>query len=122
MNNHQPRFLNLWQIRLPVTGVVSILHRVSGVALFLSLPFVIYLLELSLRSSEGYGLAVAIISSWPAKLLGILLLWLFSHHLFAGVRILFIDIEVGSSLIVARYTAIVVLVISVSVVMVGVLL
>lgn len=105
----RPRFLTLWQIRLPLPGLVSILHRLSGVVLFLALPFVLYLLQLSLASEAGFARAAAIISSWPLRLLGLLLLWLFLHHLFAGVRFLLIDLEWGSDLPTARRTALVVL-------------
>jgi succinate dehydrogenase / fumarate reductase cytochrome b subunit len=52
LNKNRPRFLNLWQIRLPITGVVSILHRLSGIFLVLLFPFLLYLLQLSLRSAE----------------------------------------------------------------------
>ncbi len=109
-HNNRPRFLNLWQIRLPVTGVVSILHRLSGIFLLLLFPFLLYLLQLSLRSAEGFAQARAIIDSGPAYVVGLLLLWLFAHHLFAGLRVLLIDMEWGSELPVARRTAILVLV------------
>ena len=110
MNNNRPRFLNLWQIRLPLTGIVSILHRISGVFLFLSFPFLLYLLELSLSGSAGFEQAKAIMQSSPVRLVGLLLLWLLAHHLFAGVRVMLIDMECGSELLVARRTALVVLV------------
>ena len=50
-----PVFLNLFRIRFPVGAVTSIAHRVSGVCLFLSLPFWIYLLDLSLQGAAGFS-------------------------------------------------------------------
>ncbi len=119
--NQRPRFLNLWQIKLPLTGMVSILHRISGVFLLLLFPFLLYLLQLSLSSVDGFSLAAAIVASWPARLIGWLLLWLFAHHLFAGLRILLIDLERGSELIAARRSARLVMVAALLVVVVGVI-
>ncbi len=112
MGKNRPRFLNLWQIRLPLNGIVSIVHRVSGVFLFLALPFLFYLLELSLSSRDGFAQATAITTLWPVRLFALLLLWLFAHHLFAGVRIMLIDMEVGSELHLARRSAALVLVLA----------
>ena len=122
MNQNRPRFLNLWQIRLPLTGIVSILHRVSGVFLFLSFPFLLYLLQLSLRNAEGFAQAQTIINSGPITVVGLLLLWLFAHHLFAGLRVMHIDLDWGSDLLMARRTALIVLVAALLVLIVGALL
>ena len=91
--------------RMPVTGLISILHRISGVFLVLLFPFLLYLLQLSLTSVDGFAHALAIVGSWPAQLLGVLLLWLFAHHFFAGIRVLLIDLEWGSDLETARRSA-----------------
>lgn len=104
-NKNSPRFLNLVQIHLPVTGLVSILHRLSGVVLFLLLPVLLYLLELSLSSAVGFTRVQSLLYSWPLQLAGLLVLWLFFHHLLAGLRVLFIDMEWGSDLSTARRTA-----------------
>lgn len=71
----------------------------------LLLPFLIYLLQLSLSSPEGFEAARAMMTSWPLRLLGLLLLWIFVHHLLAGIRVLLIDMEWGSDLITARRTS-----------------
>jgi succinate dehydrogenase / fumarate reductase cytochrome b subunit len=120
--NNRPRFLNLWQIKLPLIGIVSIIHRVSGVFMLLLLPFLLYLLQLSLGSSDGFARASVIIAGWPVHLLGLLLLWLFAHHFFAGIRVMLIDLECGSGLAVARRTARWVLAAAVLVVIAGGLL
>lgn len=91
----RPKYLNLFQIKLPIAGFASILHRVSGFGLFLMLPLLIWLLELSLGSSESYAKLQAIVAHPLAKLLLIGLLWAFLHHFFMGIRILLIDIHVG---------------------------
>lgn len=104
-NNNRPRFLNLWQIRLPVTGWASILHRLSGVLLFLLLPLPLYMLQLSLSGTEGFHRATLIANSLPARLVVLLLLWSLAHHLFAGIRVLLIDMEWGSGLAAARRSA-----------------
>lgn len=91
----RPKYLNLFEIKLPIAGFASILHRISGFGLFLMLPFLIWLLELSLGSQESFGRLQAIVSHPLAKLLLIGLLWAFLHHFCMGIRILLIDIHVG---------------------------
>jgi succinate dehydrogenase / fumarate reductase cytochrome b subunit len=103
--NNRPRFLTLWQLKLPLPGVVSIIHRLAGVAMVLVLPFLLYLLQLSLSGGEGFDRVAAVVGSWPGRLLGLLLLWLFAHHLFAGIRVMLIDLEWGCGLVMARRTA-----------------
>lgn len=91
----RPKYLNLFQIKLPIAGFASILHRISGFGLFLMLPLLLWLLELSLGSAESYGALQAIASHPLVKLLLIGLLWAFLHHFFMGIRILLIDVHVG---------------------------
>ncbi|MFN3884077.1 MAG: succinate dehydrogenase, cytochrome b556 subunit [Rhodocyclaceae bacterium] len=91
----RPKHLNLFQIKLPVAGVASILHRISGFGLFLMLPLLIWLLELSLGSPESFALFKTITAHPLVKLLSIGLLWAFLHHFCMGIRILLIDIHVG---------------------------
>ncbi len=104
-NNNRPRFLTLWQIRLPVAGVVSILHRISGVLMLLAFPLLLYLFQLSLQSAEGFAAVRNLLTVWPLQLLVLLLTWLFVHHLFAGLRVMLIDMEWGSGLQAARRSA-----------------
>jgi len=100
-----PVFLNLFRIRFPVGAVTSIGHRLSGVCLFLSLPFWIYLLELSLAGPEDFAQALDILAS-PWLRAGLVLgAWAIFHHLFSGVRILLMDTGTGRELRVSRRTA-----------------
>ncbi len=91
----QPVFLNLLQIRLPVPGLLSIAHRISGVVLFLVLPFAIGLLELAVSDGEGFERARALLGSPAIQVLLFLLFWALAHHLLAGVRYLFLDLDLG---------------------------
>jgi succinate dehydrogenase / fumarate reductase cytochrome b subunit len=100
-----PVYLNLFRIRFPVGAVTSIAHRLSGICLFLSLPFWIYLLDLSLAGPEGFARALDIMQT-PWIRFGLLLLaWSFFHHLFSGVRFLLLDTGVGCELRQARRSA-----------------
>jgi succinate dehydrogenase / fumarate reductase cytochrome b subunit len=101
----RPFYLNLFKIRLPVPGVVSIMHRISGVFLFLAIPFSVYLLELSLRDEAGFHQAVALLAQPLIKLGILVLLWALVHHLFAGIRFLLTDFEIGLDKNQSRLTA-----------------
>ena len=93
--NGRPVYLNLLQIRLPVPGFMSILHRLSGAVLSLAIPFAIYLVDLSLRGPEGYARAYQLLDGWLARLVLLGLLWALLHHLLAGLRYLLLDVDVG---------------------------
>lgn len=108
----RPKHLALWQIRLPLPGVVSIMHRVSGAALFVLIPFLLYALEGSLSSAERYAAFKACIAQPLVKLFLLGVLWAFLHHACAGVRYLLMDVHVGVDLPAARLSAKLVLVVS----------
>ncbi len=101
----RPKFLNLFKIRLPITGIASINHRLSGLVLFLALPVSLYLFQLSLSSQSGFTEALTYLSSPWIKLALVVLTWSFVHHLLAGFRFLLIDQNIGISLAAARKTA-----------------
>ena len=105
----RPFFLNLFKIHLPVSGIVSILHRISGVLLFLSLPFWLYLLELSLISAEGFEQVGSLLQSGWLMPVYVFLLWAILHHLLAGIRFLLLDIDVAISKPLYRKSAMAVL-------------
>lgn len=105
----RPKNLNLLTIRLPVNAVVSILHRASGVWLFLVQPWLLWALYTSLRDAQGYQQVVEQWSQWPVKLLLTLLGWAFLHHFFAGIRHLAMDVHWMTSLQKARFSSRVVL-------------
>jgi succinate dehydrogenase / fumarate reductase cytochrome b subunit len=108
----RPKYLNLFQIRLPVPGWVSILHRVSGAALFLLLPLILYLFQLSLESAPGFDAMKGALGHPLMKLVLIGLLWAYLHHLCAGIRHLALDLDYGTELPAARASAKAVLVVS----------
>lgn len=82
---------------MPVPAVVSIQHRVSGIILFLSIPYVIWLFGASVRSVYGYTEALTILNSGYGKLVSIVLLWAITHHFYAGLRFLILDLDIGIS-------------------------
>jgi succinate dehydrogenase / fumarate reductase, cytochrome b subunit len=112
----RPKYLSLpallFEIRLPVPGWVSILHRISGALLFF--PFVawlLYLLDTSLRSEQGFDYVRNQYLALPLVKLGVLLfIWSYCHHLCAGVRYLFLDLDIGVDLKTARITSWIVIV------------
>lgn len=108
----RPKFLTLSEIRLPVPGFVSILHRVSGAGLFLLLPWLIYLLQLSLASPESFEHFKAYVAHPLVQLILFGLSWAFLHHFCAGIRYLLLDIHVGIEKEQARNSAKGVLVVS----------
>ena len=76
MQKKRPKHLDVGQIRLPVPGIVSILHRISGVVLFLFLPVFIYLLSGSLSSAADFETYQAVVGHPLVKLVLIGLLGL----------------------------------------------
>lgn len=93
------------QYKLPPPGMVSILHRVSGALLFLALPLLLWLFELSLMSELSFARLVEVGSHWFVKLVLLVLLWAFLHHLIAGIRYLLLDLHVGVEKSAARTSA-----------------
>ncbi len=101
----RPKHLNLFQISLPIPGIMSIMHRASGFVLFLALPLFIWWLQLSLTSPESYAQFKGILSNPLCKLIALALMWGYFHHLCAGTRHLFLDLGMGLDLPAARLTA-----------------
>ena len=114
MSRPRPKYLNLIQIRLPVPGLVSILHRVSGAMLFLFLPLLLVLFELSLESAQTFARFKAVFSHGAIKLIVLGLAWAYLHHLCAGIRHLALDLDYGTELAAARASSWAVLAISVA--------
>ncbi|MDT8998861.1 succinate dehydrogenase, cytochrome b556 subunit [Paucibacter sp. APW11] len=84
--------------RLPPAGIVSILHRISGLLMFLLLPFVIWMFDTSLTSEISYGAftnafvaGIGFVPAWFVKLVTLALIWGYLHHFIAGVRHLWMD-------------------------------
>jgi len=93
--DNRPYFLNLVKIRLPLPGIISIFHRISGVVLFLAIPFAVYLLDLSLQNDQGFRDAAELLQQPLIKLLLLVLAWSIIHHFYAGIRFLLIDFDIG---------------------------
>lgn len=94
-NKRPLKNLYLPGIHLPVGGVVSILHRLSGVLLVIGLPLMLWFLQQSLTDGESYLRISAMLSTWPFRLLVLVLGMGLAHHLLAGVRHLLQDVEIG---------------------------
>lgn len=114
MQKTRPKHLALWQIRLPLPGIVSILHRISGLLMFAAIPFMLYALAGSLSSAEGFAVFNNCISNPLVKLFLLAVLWAYLHHACAGTRFLFLDIHKGLDLKTARITSYIVLAVSLS--------
>jgi succinate dehydrogenase / fumarate reductase cytochrome b subunit len=107
----RPKYLSLpallFEIRLPVPGWVSILHRISGALLFF--PFaawLLYMLDTSLRSEQGFETIKTHYLQLPLVKLGMLVfIWSYCHHFCAGIRYLFLDLDKGVDLRTARLTS-----------------
>jgi succinate dehydrogenase / fumarate reductase cytochrome b subunit len=104
-NHNRPVYLNLFRIQLPVTGMVSIIHRVTGVVWVLLLPVLAYVLHRSLSSESGFQWVVSLWSERSIRLLTLISVLTLMQHFFSGVRHLLLDLDMGVSLPVARTTA-----------------
>ncbi len=112
MNKQRPKHLALHQIKLPLPGIVSILHRASGLLLFLALPLLLLLLQYSLTSIETYTQLREVLGHPLVKLMLIGMLWAFLHHFCAGLRYLAIDLHLVRDLARARSSSKAVLLVS----------
>ena len=110
----RPKYLSLaallFEIRLPLAGWVSILHRVSGALLFLATVWLLFLLDRSLASESGFESVQRYTSLPIVKAALLVLIWSYCHHFCAGIRFLFLDIHKGIDKETARLTSIVVIV------------
>lgn len=98
----RPEFRNIGiaqilNYRMAPAAIVSILHRVSGVLMFLvGIPFTLYLFQKSISSELSFETYRAAVASWPGKLVLLALFWSFFHHLLAGIRFLALDLHFGT--------------------------
>ena len=109
----RPKYLDLFQIRLPLPALTSFLHRVSGALLFLTIPLLLILLQQSLSSAAGFDAVRTRLGHPIVKVFLLALLWAYLHHFFAGIRLLFLDVHIGVDLPQARITAALAVLISV---------
>ncbi|HJV63904.1 MAG TPA: succinate dehydrogenase, cytochrome b556 subunit [Albitalea sp.] len=107
------RLIDALQYRLPLAGVVSILHRLSGMVMFFLLPFVVWLFDASLTSEISYArftsvfiAGVGFVPGWFFKLVALALIWAYLHHFIAGVRHLWMDATHAVGLEFGRQSAV----------------
>ncbi|MFP5391532.1 MAG: succinate dehydrogenase, cytochrome b556 subunit [Gammaproteobacteria bacterium] len=113
----RPEFRNIHvtqivKYRLPPPGIVSILHRISGAALFLCLPFLLYLFQESLLSEDTFLHFAGVLSYPLVKIILLGLIWAYFQHFCAGLRHLFMDVHWALEKDSARSTALAVIAIS----------
>jgi succinate dehydrogenase / fumarate reductase cytochrome b subunit len=117
VKKQRPKYLSLpailFQIRLPLPGWVSILHRISGALLvFPFAAWLLYLLGLSLASEAGFQRAKSYLGLPLVKLALLVFIWAYCHHFCAGIRYLLLDLNKGIELRAARISSAIVIVVS----------
>jgi len=92
------RLVDAVKYRLPAAGVVSILHRISGIVMFALLPLLIWLFDVSVTSeityerfTAAFSAGLGFVPGWFMKLVALALIWSYLHHFIAGVRHLWMD-------------------------------
>ena len=105
--------------RLPAAGIVSILHRISGAVMFLLLPLIVWLFDTSVSSEisfakfkAAFNVGIGIATGWLVKLVVLAIIWAYLHHLIAGLRHLYMDVQHAVSKEFGKSSAIVTLVLS----------
>ncbi|CBL44167.1 Succinate dehydrogenase, cytochrome b556 subunit [gamma proteobacterium HdN1] len=98
VNNQRPVHLDLRTIKLPITAYTSILHRISGVILFGGLILMLWALDVSLASEQGFEQVKGVLDNFFVKLITWGLLSALLYHLAAGVRHMLMDIDIGETL------------------------
>jgi succinate dehydrogenase / fumarate reductase cytochrome b subunit len=110
MKTDRPVNLNMFTITLPLVGVLSFIHRVTGMALFVGVAFGLYALDLALSSQAGFAEATALLAEPLARFIFLGLIFSLVYHIVAGVKHIFMDFHIGDSLEAARVNAYVVIV------------
>jgi len=105
--------------RLPAAGWVSILHRISGLLMFLLMPLIIWLFDNSISSeisfakfSAAFNVGLGFVPGWFMKLVALALIWAYLHHFIAGLRHLYMDVQHAVSKEFGKSSAVVTLVLS----------
>ena len=108
--NKRPKNLNLLTVKFPMSAILSVGHRAAGILLFLSLPYFLYLLQMSLSHEAGFAFAKAELRGPVIKLFGLLVIWALAHHFFAGIRYFLLDVDIGIDKNQAQKTAVLVMI------------
>lgn len=114
IKKRRPKNLDLPTIRLPLPGILSILHRVSGAGLFLMLPVLLWLFQGSLTSSDTFAGVKGVVGHPLAKIVLLGLIWFYMHHFCAGIRYLLLDLHKGVELEAARLSSKIVFAVSIA--------
>jgi succinate dehydrogenase / fumarate reductase cytochrome b subunit len=109
VNTNRPVHLNLFRMKFPPMAILSILHRISGVVLFLLLPLGLYLLHHSLQSQVSFAQLHAFVAMPIIRFLLWMMVSAAALHLFAGIRHMVMDCGLGESVKAGRVTAYLVL-------------
>lgn len=112
MNKKRPINLNLTTLRYPPMAIVSILHRISGIGIFLLLPLMLFSLSLSLHSADSFFQARVILTESPYRWGFFVFGAAMIYHVIAGIRHVIMDMGFGESLCAARFSAITVMLLS----------
>lgn len=112
MDKNRPVNLNLVAFSFPVTSISSGLHRITGILLFLSIPFVLWAFQLSL-TEVGFVQVKSMMSSGVSQFISWSILSGLTYHIIAGIRHLLMDAGIGESLEGGRFGAYAVLLLSV---------
>ena len=114
MNKKRPVNLDLATMKFPVMAIVSILHRISGIVLFLLMPVLLYGLDQSLNSAHGFDMMSELLTTTLGKLIILTFAAAFIYHVLAGIRHMLMDMGLGEHLPAGRYTARVIIFLAVS--------
>ncbi len=110
MKTDRPVNLNIFTISLPLAGVVSITHRITGGILFVGVAFGLYVLDMALASQAGFNEALVVLEHPLAKFILLALLFVLVFHVLAGIKHLLLDFHIGDTVEAARINSIVVVV------------
>ncbi|MDH5423842.1 MAG: succinate dehydrogenase, cytochrome b556 subunit [Gammaproteobacteria bacterium] len=92
-SDSRPIYLNLIKIKLPISGIISIFHRLTGLLLFVAIPVSLYLLQLSITDLDSFNTVSALMLHPLSRFFVLLVIWSFVHHFITGMRFLLIDLE-----------------------------
>ncbi|MCG8519774.1 MULTISPECIES: succinate dehydrogenase, cytochrome b556 subunit [Marinobacter] len=113
MNSKRPVNLDLGKFHFPLPAITSILHRISGIIIFIGVAFMLYGLDVSLSGEEGFARVSELLDGFLAKLIAWGILSALLYHLVAGIKHLLMDMGIGEELESGRLAAKATVVISV---------
>jgi succinate dehydrogenase cytochrome b subunit len=105
MKTDRPVNLALWTFKYPLAAIASLTHRITGALLFVGVAFLLYLLDLSLGSDQGFADAQTLLAEPLPKLVLLAVVATLIYHLVAGIKHLLLDFHVGDSLEGGRVAA-----------------